>query len=82
MNVGLKLGTAVRLEVPLLPPMRPLGRSGDFGELGEFFDSLWRPHLYTWRPRSPSIRYAGLSGSMFVPDTFWLRATVLELRGP
>jgi len=37
----LKLCTAVRREVPLLAPMRPLGSSGDFGELGDFFN-FWK----------------------------------------
>jgi len=48
----------------------------------EFFQYFWRPHLYTWGPHSTFIRYLGLSRSMLIQDTFWLRATVLELRAP
>ena len=58
-----------------------------FGWLGifsifVFFYLLWRPLLYTWHPHSTLIRYLGLSWSMIVLDTFWLRATVFELRAP
>ena len=73
--LGLKFCTAVRRAVPLRCPYHSLGSSAVWGSLFlfqflEYFHSFWRPHLYTWRPRSTSIRCVGLSGPMFVLDTF------------
>jgi len=76
-----------RLAIPL-KQLRVMGCLGDFGGFFSIFNffskfkCFWRPHLYTWRTHYTSIRYLWLSRSMFFPDTFWLRATVLELRAP
>jgi len=75
-------GGPLAISLSQLGVMGCLGDFGDFFAFWGFFKSYWRPHLYTWRPHFTFVRYLGLSGTMFVPDTFWLRATVLELWAP